>query len=66
MEPTLTPATNNKNILLFFDFMGNLIQARTYGYGNFESIMSKSIILSSNGEYFMESLKYTTPTVTKF
>jgi hypothetical protein len=42
--------------LLFFDFMGNLIQAKTYGYSEFVRIMSRSIILSSTGEYFMEAL----------
>jgi len=46
--------------------MGNLIQSKTYGYNDFNQVISQNIIFDSFGDYFYEQLKYTTAAVTSF
>jgi hypothetical protein len=48
---------------LFFNYLGNLIQAKTYGYNDFTFIQSRHLVFDSYGDNFYETLLYQTAAI---
>jgi hypothetical protein len=45
---------NTQNIFLYFNSLGALIQAKTYGYNDFNMITGRAIVFDSYGDFFYE------------
>jgi hypothetical protein len=58
LHPDYIIGTNIQNVFLYFDFNGNLIFAKTFGYKNFYTVIGHSINFDSYGDYLFDTSFY--------
>jgi|LauGreDrversion4_2_1035121.scaffolds.fasta_scaffold42759_4 hypothetical protein len=65
MHPDYIVGTNFQNVLMYFNYQGNLVFVKTFGYKTYHQISGQHIILDSFGDFFYDMSVFRTSSTSK-